>query len=210
MGERYRIPAATHRTEEEIKRSRFITTIGHASTVAAARGFIADVSHEFADASHNCWAYVIGPPGSTRQIGMSDAGEPHGSAGRPMLTVLQHAGIGDIVAVVTRYFGGTLLGVGGLVRAYSGGVQLALTTLPTTERIDYALLSVVLDYPAVTPVLRLLSDFAAEIQDQAYAADVTFQLRLPVENLEALMTRLNEATNGQVLFEVETPSSIAA
>lgn len=210
MGERYRIPATMHRTEEEIKRSRFITTVGHAPTIEAARALIAGVSNEFADASHNCWAYVVGPPGSTGQIGMSDAGEPHGSAGRPMLTVLQHSGIGDIVAVVTRYFGGVLLGVGGLVRAYSGGVQFALNTLPTTERVDYALLSVVFDYHAVTPVLRLLPDYEAELRRQDYAADVTFDLRLPVEHVTALMARLTEATNGQVLFELETPASTAA
>ena len=204
MAERYRIPAATHRIEEEIKRSRFITTVGPAPTVEAARAFIADISHEFSDASHNCWAYLIGPPGSTGQIGLSDAGEPHGSAGRPMLTVLQHAGIGDIVAVVTRYFGGTLLGVGGLVRAYSGGVQLALATLPTIERVERVNLTVVLDYGAVNPILRLLPDYEPELHKQDYAADVTFNLRMPVENVESLVARLTEETNGQVIIEVDS------
>src|SRR5690349_11838554 len=132
---RYLIPAGTHRTEEEINRSRFVTTFGYTPTVEAARAFIETVSNEFGDASHNCWAYVVGPPGSTGQIGMSDDGEPHGTAGRPMLTVLLHSGVGDICAVVTRYFGGTLLGTGGLVKAYSGGVQLALVDLPTIERV---------------------------------------------------------------------------
>jgi len=108
---RYHIPAGAVRVEEEIKRSRFITSLAPAPTVEAARALIAAVSAEFADANHNCWAYVVGPPGSTGQIGMSDDGEPHGTAGRPMLNVLLHSGIGDIVAVVTRYFGGTLLGI---------------------------------------------------------------------------------------------------
>ncbi len=142
---RYPIPARSHRVEEEIKRSRFITTLGYTPDVEAARAFVAGVSTEFADANHNCWAYVVGPPGATAQIGMSDDGEPHGTAGRPMLTVLLHSGIGDICAVVTRYFGGTLLGKGGLVRAYSGGVQLALGDLPTLERVPRTELEVVID-----------------------------------------------------------------
>ena len=88
---RYSIPAQSHRIEEEILRSRFITTVAYTPTVEAARTFIAAVSAEFADANHNCWAYVVGPPGSTGQNGMSDDGEPHGTAGRPMLTVLLHS-----------------------------------------------------------------------------------------------------------------------
>ena len=130
MSARYPIPARTHRVEEEIQRSRFITTLAHTPTLDEARAFVQQMKAEFGDASHNCWAYVVGPPGSSAQIGMSDDGEPHGTAGKPMLTVLLHADVGDVTAVVTRYFGGTKLGKGGLVRAYSGGVQQALATLP--------------------------------------------------------------------------------
>src|SRR5690349_3350547 len=132
---RYLVPARVHRVEQEVQKSRFVTTAAPAPTVEEARAFIARVREEFPDATHNCWAYVAGPPGSTAQVGMSDDGEPHGTAGRPMLTVLLHSGVGDICAVVTRYFGGTLLGTGGLVKAYSGGVQLALVDLPTIERV---------------------------------------------------------------------------
>lgn len=202
LSARYPIPAARHRVEEEIKRSRFITTVGYTPTVDAARAFIAEVSAEFADASHNCWAYVVGPPGSTGQVGMSDAGEPHGTAGRPMLTVLLHSGIGDICAVVTRYFGGTLLGKGGLVRAYSGGVQLALASLPTAERVPKADAILVVDYSAVTPLKRLLPDFEVEVLDEQYAVDVTYQLRLPTERLAAFGEAVNALTNGEALLEV--------
>src|SRR5512146_1043212 len=135
--DRYPIPARAHRTQEEIKRSRFITTLGAAATAEAASEFVALVTAEFPDATHNCWAFVAGPPGSTDRIGMSDAGEPHGTAGRPMLNALLHGRVGDIVAVVTRYYGGTKLGTGGLVRAYAGCVQHALETLPTTERVEW-------------------------------------------------------------------------
>jgi uncharacterized YigZ family protein len=200
--ERYLIPAATHRVEEEIKRSRFITTLAHAPTLDAARTLIADVRAEFPDATHHCWAYVVGPPGSTSQIGLSDDGEPHGSAGRPMLTVLLHAGVGDIVAVVTRYFGGTLLGVGGLVRAYSGGVQSALATLPTVERVPTALLDVVIDYTAITPFQRLAPTFEAVIVAQEFGLDATYRVRLPRNQIVTFSAAVAELTNGQALVEM--------
>jgi uncharacterized YigZ family protein len=199
---RYRIPAQLQRNEEEIKRSRFVTTLGPAPTVVAARAFVGDVSQEFADASHNCWAYVVGPPGSTSQIGMSDAGEPHGTAGRPMLNVLLHSGIGDIVVVVTRYFGGTLLGTGGLVKAYSGGVQLALQSLPTLERVPKAEVTVVIEYGAVTLFQRLLPEVEGTLLDQAFAADATFRVQLPVDRLAPFQDRLVELTNGLALIDI--------
>ncbi len=204
--ERYPIPAATldapHRVDEEIKRSRFITTIAHAPTVDDARAFIDATSAEFADASHSCWAYVAGPPGDTARIGLSDAGEPHGTAGRPMLTVLLHSGVGEIVAVVTRYFGGTLLGKGGLVQAYSGGVQLALETLPLVERVPTAELTIVVPYSAVTPLQRALPDFEAELLDEEYAVDVTYRLELPEAQVEPLRAYVTELTSGAALVEV--------
>lgn len=199
---RYRIPAATHRVEDEIKRSRFITTLAHAPSLDAARAFIAVVRSEFADASHHCWAYVVGPPGSTSQIGLSDDGEPHGSAGRPMLNVLLHAGIGDIAAVVTRYFGGTLLGVGGLVRAYAGGVQLALATLPTVERVPTTLLEVMIEYTAVTPFQRLLPGFEVTVLAQEFGVDASYRLKLPSSAVAGFTAALSELTNGQALVEI--------
>lgn len=199
----YLIPAATHRVEEEILRSRFITTVGHTPTVEAARDFIASVRQEFTDASHNCWAYVVGPPGSTAQIGMSDDGEPHGTAGRPMLTVLLHSEIGDICAVVTRYFGGTLLGKGGLVKAYSGGIQLALTTLPRVEQVPKVEVTILFDYASVSSMQRLLPDFDAELIQEEYATDVSYQLTLPVEQLSPFTAAVTDLTNGQALIEAD-------
>lgn len=201
MPTRYPIPAARRRVEEEIRRSRFITTVAHAPTVAAARAFIDEVRAEFGDASHNCWAFVAGPPGDTAHIGMSDDGEPHGTAGKPMLTVLLHAGVGEVAAVVTRYFGGTLLGKGGLVKAYGGGVQLALASLPTVERVPRAVLHVVIEYGAVTPVQRILPDFEAEILAEEYAVDVSYRLKLPIEHVEPFCDLMGELTNGGALIE---------
>lgn len=199
---RYSIPAATHRVEDEIKRSRFITTVAHAPTVESARTFIGAVSQEFTDATHNCWAYVVGPPGSTSQIGMSDDGEPHGTAGRPMLNVLLHSGVGDIAAVVTRYFGGTLLGTGGLVKAYSGGVQLALSTLPVVELVPSAELTVVVDYASITLLQRVLPEYEAKVLEQEFAVDATYRIKLPLEQVAPFSARLTELTSGQALVEV--------
>lgn len=200
---RYPIPASRCRVEEEILRSRFITTAVYAPTVEDARAFINEMRAEFADASHNCWAYVVGPPGSTGQNGMSDDGEPHGTAGRPMLTVLLHSGVGDIAVVVTRYFGGTLLGKGGLVRAYSGGVQLALAELPTVEKVEKRRLSLLFAYSAVTAVQRILPDYETEILDQNYGVDVLYRIQMPAEQVERFRRDIGDLTNGQAVVEEE-------
>ncbi len=208
--QRYPIPAQPHRVEEEILRSRFITTVACTPTLEAARAFIAQISAEFADASHSCWAYVVGPPGSTAQIGMSDAGEPHGTAGRPMLNVLLHSNVGDICAVVTRYFGGTLLGKGGLVRAYSGGVSLALASLPTAERIPMSELMLVMEYGAFTPLRRLLADFEATLLAEEFAADVTCRVGLPTARVDDFTHAVTELTSGQAIIElIESTTSTA-
>jgi uncharacterized YigZ family protein len=197
---RYPVPASTHRVEQEINRSRFITTIGRASTADEAQSFIRAVADEFSDATHHCWAYVAGPPGDTRRIGMSDAGEPHGTAGRPMLNALLHAPVGDVVAVVTRYYGGTKLGTGGLVRAYGGGVQAALASLPVTERIEYVFLAVTVDYARLAAVQQVCPEHEAEILGQDFAEQVRVRLRVPDGNAARLRAALLDATRGQALL----------
>ena len=199
---RYPIPAARHRVEEVILRSRFITTVAYTPTVKVARAFIDSIRVEYSDATHNCWASLVGPPGSTAQIGFSDDGEPHGTAGRPMLAVLEHSGLGDITAVVTRYFGGALLGKGGLVRAYSGGMKLVLASLPRAEHVPTTDLLVVITYPSVTPLQRLLLSYEAEVVHESYAANVTYRLRLPVEQAGPFAEALTGLTNGQAIVEV--------
>jgi uncharacterized YigZ family protein len=197
---RYPVPATTHRVEQEISRSRFITTIGRVSTVEEAQAFVRAVANEFGAATHHCWAYVVGQPGDTGRVGMSDAGEPHGTAGRPMLNALLHAKVGDVVAVVTRYYGGTKLGTGGLVRAYGGGVQAALATLPVTERIEYVSLGVTIDYARLAALQQLCAEHEAEILDQEFAEQVRVTLRVPDENAGSLRAALLDATRGQALL----------
>jgi uncharacterized YigZ family protein len=195
---RYPIPATRARVEETILRSRFIATAAPAATSDEARAFIAEIRGEFPDASHNCYAFVAGPPGSTARIGMGDDGEPGGTAGRPMLAVLLGSGVGDIAVVVTRYFGGIKLGTGGLVRAYSGGVKAVLEALPRAEKVARVDLIASGPYHWVTPVARLLPAYEAEAIDQTFAVDVTWQIRLPEERASALAAALIEVSHGEI------------
>ena len=196
----YKIPAKLYRTEETIKRSRFIATVAHAFTEEDAKAFISIIKNEFPDATHNCWAYVAGPPGDTARIGMSDDGEPHGTAGKPILTVLLHSEIGEIVAVVTRYFGGTKLGTGGLVRAYSGSVKNALAGLSIKEKRNVITLTAILDYSKIIAVRQMLESFNAEIIEAKYEADVSFKIELPKNNKDSFIHAITDLTGGEILI----------
>ena len=196
----YKIPAKLYRTEETIKRSRFIATVAHAFTEEDAKAFISIIKNEFPDATHNCWAYVAGPPGDTARIGMSDDGEPHGTAGKPILTVLLHSEIGEIVAVVTRYFGGTKLGTGGLVRAYSGSVKNALAGLPITEKMDIVTITAILDYSKIIAVRQMIESFNSEIIEEKYQADVSFKIELPKNNKDSFIHAITNLTGGEILI----------
>ncbi len=201
---RYPIPAGRTRVEEVIRRSRFITTADYTPTVEAAQQFIQEIRSEFADASHNCWAYLVGPPGSTAHVGMSDDGEPSGTAGRPMLAVLQGSGVGDITVVVTRYFGGTKLGTGGLVRAYAGGVKAVLEALPLTEKVERSTVRIEIPYALFEPLQRVLPEYEAEITDQQFAEAVTLEIRLPVEHVERFTARVQDMSRGRATYVVGT------
>ncbi|GAB7021669.1 YigZ family protein [Salidesulfovibrio brasiliensis] len=202
MADRYPVPASRHRVEETIKRSRFITTVARVESPEEARAFVAEIKEEYPDATHNCWAFAAGPPGDTARVGMSDDGEPHGTAGKPMLTVLLHGGVGELAVVVTRYFGGIKLGTGGLVRAYSGMVQLGLESLPTVERVDTVDVEALMPYNAVTLFKRMLSDHEAEVLEERFGTDAGFLLRLPQERLQRFELALDELTSGQALLEI--------
>jgi uncharacterized YigZ family protein len=200
---RYPIPAARARFEETISRSRFITTMDAAETPERARSFVAEIRAEYPDATHHCFAYVAGPPGSTAQIGMSDDGEPGGTAGRPMLAVLLGSGVGDIAAVVTRYFGGTKLGTGGLVRAYGGGVKGVLARLPLREKVGLRTLTLGGAYHWISAMDRLLPSYEGRIDERTFNTDVTWHVTVPEENLDALVAALLELGRGEI--RITTP-----
>ena len=194
----YKIPATRYRTEETIRRSRFIATVAHAPTEEDGKTFISIIKKEFPDATHNCWAYVAGPPGDTARVGMSDDGEPHGTAGKPILSVLLHSEIGEIVAVVTRYYGGIKLGTGGLVRAYSGSVKNALAGLSVIEKRDVISLTVILDYSRITAVKKMVESFDSEIIEENYGADVSLKIELPKNNEDSFFRTITDLTRGEI------------
>jgi uncharacterized YigZ family protein len=205
---RYRIPAARTRCQETISRSRFITTVAAAETPEQARDLVAQVRAEFPDATHHCYAFVAGPPGSTAQIGMSDDGEPGGTAGRPMLAVLLGCGVGDVVAVVTRYFGGTKLGTGGLVRAYSGGVKAALAELPLREKVSLRSLQLKGSYHSISTLDRLFSSHEAQVIERAFDERVTWDVAVPEEHLGALLDAVAELSDVEIVGAGSDPELI--
>ena len=197
MSQRYPIPAKTICTEISIKRSRFIATIGYTDTVDAARNFIQGIRDEMPDATHHVYAFRVGY-GSRVIEGLSDDGEPPGTSGKPVMSVIRGADLGDVVIVVTRYFGGTKLGTGGLVRAYSRTAKEALKILPVCEKITTVTLEVTIPYHSYKPFKRLLAEHEAHIIDETFAGNVTVQFTVPEEHLEMLSKRAGEYTVGKV------------
>lgn len=151
------------------------------------------------DAAHNCWAYAAGAPGDTARVGSSDDGEPHGTAGRPMLQVLLHCGIGEICLVVTRWFGGIKLGTGGLVRAYQDSARENLATLTTAEHAPQAQLALTLEYMHLDGLRRLLAAHEARLTAEDYQAVAHVRLSLPQECVSAFETALAGLTNGTAI-----------
>ncbi len=197
------VPSTVHRVEETITRSRFITTLDRAPSAEAAHQFLAQIRAEFPDATHNCWAFIAGPPGSSSSVGMSDDGEPHGTAGRPMLHTLTHSSVGEVVAVCTRYYGGTKLGTGGLARAYSGGVALALETLPTTTKVNRVPVVVVVPYTAVDSFERLQERFDFTISGRSYDTEAHYHCAVPSSRLAEFEEVLKELTRGEASLSLE-------
>lgn len=197
--ERLRVPAGVARSESVIKNSIFIGTAGRAADVAAAEAFVAGVRAEFPDANHHAWAYRIsgGPQGL---IGSSDDGEPGGTAGRPMLAVLEGSGIVEVVVVGTRYFGGVKLGTGGLVRAYSGAARDALAALPVEELVLHRLARINVDYGLYGNFQYLLAKHGVAIEDPAFAERVSMTLAVPYDRWDAVAQLLQELTNGDVVL----------
>lgn len=193
----YLIPAHTHRTEIIIVNSRFITTVGFADTVEKARKFIAAVREEMPDASHHVYAFCIGYGKSTTE-GMSDDGEPSGTSGPPTLAVLRGADIGDVVLVTTRYFGGTKLGTGGLVRAYTESAQTALASLKTRSNEPWHQFLLELPYSLYDPLKTVLDEYEVNVIDTDFTTSVLLQIAVRESFVSTLKDALREASAGTV------------
>jgi len=203
MSERYQIPdlspGQTHSVQILVRRSRFLAAVAHCASIEDARSFIQAQRRKYADAAHNCWAFCAGPPGDTARIACNDDGEPHGTAGRPMLTVLLHSNVGELACVVTRYFGGVKLGTAGLARAYQDSVRAALADLPLRIHAETAAISVTIDYKYLDELRRALPIYEAHILRQTFAESACFHVTIPKEHLEAfcrlLKTRSADSTS---------------
>lgn len=193
----YRIPATTTRIEHQVSRSRFIATLANAPTVEAARQFIASIRAEMPNATHHVYAFKVGFGGSVTE-GLSDDGEPTGTSGPPVLAVLRGANIGDAVLVVTRYFGGIKLGTGGLVRAYSDAARAVIAATPTEEKVERRHLGLTLPYSLYERVKLIAAAHGATIDDEAFEAEITLYLTLPLTAIEPFTAAIRELGAGRL------------
>ncbi|AHV37144.1 YigZ family protein [Aeromonas dhakensis] len=198
MAADYSIPAASLEVSEEIKKSRFITYLAHTPTVEAAKAWIGDIKQQHPGARHHCWAFVAGAPQDSQVYGFSDDGEPSGSAGKPMLAQLMGSGLGEIAAVVVRYYGGVLLGTGGLVKAYGGGVGAALRQLETRIKRQQTASLIQCDYADMGAVEALIQAHKGQLLTADYGASVTLQVAWESTLWVCIAQELTDRTQGRV------------
>ncbi|HUS95017.1 MAG TPA: YigZ family protein [Patescibacteria group bacterium] len=191
------IPAEETRIEMRVENSRFIATVAPAFSVDEAKRFIQRIKAEFSDASHNVPAFVIGHGPSTIAH-CTDDGEPSGTAGRPALAVLRGSGLGDVVVVVTRYFGGTKLGTGGLVRAYGAAVREVLFELTRAEKVPTQVVTVAIPYNLYEQTRQIVAAHAGAVLDELFAADVTLTIQFRATRFPEFQEALQELTHGAV------------
>lgn len=197
MPERRLLPARETRAEIRVSNSRFIATCAPVFDVAEARAFIARIRAEFPDASHHVPAYVIGHGRSTIAH-CHDDGEPSGTAGRPVLAVLQGSGLGDVALVITRYFGGIKLGTGGLVRAYGDAAKTVLAILPRAEKVATVTVMVELPYALYERLRLVIEAHHGLVMDESFLANVTLTVRFVQDQLPAFQVALEEISHGQI------------
>jgi uncharacterized YigZ family protein len=194
---RYRIPKKRTRVKIRVSNSQFIATCAPACSVKEAQDFVRAIRAEMPDATHHVYAFKIGYGASVSE-GMSDDGEPSGTAGPPALAVLRGADVGDIVLVITRYFGGTKLGTGGLVAAYTNAAKAVFEALETEEKVLRVRREVVLPYRLLDPVRRVLEECDGVVEDEQFEADVRLRFQIPEENLARLTQAVSNLTGGKV------------
>lgn len=201
MSEEYRIVYQRGDGEITEKKSRFMATVVSVRSEEEAHAFIEARRKQYWNASHNCYAYVIGDQSQLARI--SDDGEPGGTAGRPILDILKGNGLHDTLAVVTRYFGGTLLGTGGLIRAYGDAVKSALSSAVIITRIAGVKLKIGTDYTGLGKIQYILGQNGIKILDTVYTENVEIYVAVEQSASQKVIAELIEATNGQVRIEQE-------
>jgi len=197
----YTVAAEDLVDETEVSKSRFLCYLTPCESAADAKSFIKSLQEQHPQANHHCYAFVCGRPEDSQKYGFSDDGEPSGTAGKPMLAVLQGSGIGEVCAVVVRYFGGTKLGTGGLQRAYGGSVREAIAKLKTKTKVPTIHKIISCQYTQVDDVMRLVQSIDGKIVSQDYTADVTLQVSLPMTKVEETAEQLKTMSSGQIVLQ---------
>ena len=201
MLEKYKTVYEGGEGETVERKSRFIATVIPVKTEEEAIAFIESMKKKYWNATHNCSAYVIGEQFQIQRC--SDDGEPSGTAGKPMLDVLLGEEIHDTAVVVTRYFGGTLLGTGGLVRAYSGSVQAGLSASKIITKLHGYKLRIQTDYTGLGKIQYILGQRGLSVLDSVYTDQVELTALIPAEELKTVRNEITEGTNGKAVMEIE-------
>jgi|TARA_B110000116_G_scaffold267996_1_gene281275 uncharacterized YigZ family protein len=194
----YTSPHSSISTEFEEKRSRFISYLVPVQSRVAALEFLQALKRRYPDARHHCWAYIVGDPASAVEQAFSDDGEPSGTAGKPILNVLQHRAVGDCMAVVVRYFGGIKLGAGGLVRAYSSAASRVVDAADLVEYVAITELHLSCDYDQESLLRRLLIRECGSVLSVDYEATVVLTVSLPESRCDTLLQLMSVQGGGRM------------
>ena len=181
----------------EIKKSEFIAYAYPVTSREDAMFHVEQLRVQYADARHHCWAYIIGDPHNTTSAGFDDDGEPNGTAGKPILNVLQHKSIGNVIIIVVRYFGGIKLGAGGLTRAYAGSAQAAVDMMTLLEHVPMIQVQILAEFATEAQCRYVVDSLNGRIDDVAYSKQVLLTATLAEANIDSLKERL--AMDGRVL-----------
>lgn len=207
VASRYLIPAQDSEITTVIKRSRFIAHIAHCPDPQQAMEIIERDKLRFPDARHHCWAYIACPPNSASAVRFSDAGEPSGTAGKPILNVLQHSHYGEIICVVSRYFGGIKLGAGGLVRAYSSCTQAAVEQLTVKEIVLQVPVQIRFPYCYESSIRHFLELNNIQTTMVEYQEQVVFKLGIEKTEMDDIVQQLQNICRGEVALSVDKSSA---
>nr|WP_317200435.1 YigZ family protein [uncultured Psychrobacter sp.] len=193
----YQTPKTAVSARLDIKKSAFITYSYPVSSREAAMFHVEQLRAQYPDARHWCWAYIIGDPNNTTSAGFDDDGEPSGTAGRPILNVLQHKSIGNVIIIVVRYFGGIKLGAGGLTRAYAGSAQAVVDEMTLQPYVPMTQVQIVADFAHESQCRYIVEDLQGHIDDVVYSKQVTLTVTIADADIATLKERL--AMDGRVL-----------
>lgn len=182
----YPSPADAVESEIVVKKSRFIARAAKAISREEALAFVEQAKRDHPDARHHCWAYLLGNPASAATAAMNDDGEPSGTAGRPILNVIQHKGVGDVVVVVIRYFGGIKLGAGGLVRAYSGAAEAAMSLLPLEQAVAMQQVTLRMDFSMEQLLRHWMEQNQGKLEMVDYDEQVVMEMSVPKARVDEL------------------------